>query len=693
MAPERMNGGRGDLRSDIYSLGATLYSIAAGGYLFEGLGTGPDSYMNWRWHHAKETPRPLTDRVPGFPTALWSILERCLLKDPDRRYGSYEELLQDLTAIRRQLPVPGESADFLEETTLDRVRGRRGSILRKAVAAFGIMAVLVFVFFLADPFKGRPEPRPNPPVASKPEAPIIEASPPPKSAEIPAAPKESPPREPEAVPTPPPPPAPVPLEKRLASYSPTADEISLVGALMDLFAAHRQELLSRSYDPMLTEIAALERDRLGLRPDGPIPSEKEYSARHVRAARDLVLQARGAVQARLNAILSEKGRIALKLADGGSASGSIAGEAPGSIRLQDGGGKEFAVPLSKIASEEFLSADAPSPVRVSVQGLSLEPGRTLGEVLGLGESAGELVFSLPVLVRLGRLEAEDRIKSAIRPGAQQPDGKQALAALASLAANAPRVLGFYRALDAEFKAAAREEEALRAFLASQYSRVLASFEGTLCHLPAAQLLLERFERDLGVGAEELMAGTGFVDFGWKLRPTEADEKKKRGYLRRDPFEDAIILADPVGPRHFLMEEGVPQAPEGVLVRFRFEPQGTSPDSSEWRFPLVTGGGGGVYLKLQARKIALYRPVFSLEGQDEELAASKLPAGQNDRTLVLVPGESGFLHVYLDGALAFSRPLKEAAIPRALGFTVLGAQLTIKKVTVKKSPASTQENPK
>ncbi len=722
MAPERTNGKRGDLRSDIYSLAATFYSVAAGGYLFEGIGKDPDTYMNWRWHHNKETPKPLTERVPGFPTALWSIIERGLAKDPEERYQTYDDLLRDLAAVRKELSPDDEVPEAL---TISPGRGARSPRrLRLVGFALALLATLILAIGGVNAWRRISKPAthgavakgdesPKAPVAlresdgiKEPE-PLLPAAEPAKKAGETSETSKAPVRG--AAPETPAPAKAELLSRRLAAYVPSPGETALVRELMDLISAHRQELLSRSYDPVLSKIADLERERLGLRSLDPIPPENEYSARHVRAARDLATLAGSVARTRLKNILSSKDTVSLRLVDGSVVAGRVVGSEPGAIRLRDDGGKENRVQFSNLAREDFQNEGADSSAPLAFLGLSGAAGRILGDILDLRDSADDLVFWVPILVRLARMKAEDDARAAVLRAREillqnpkenlaeihPPEFETAFQGAKTLSERAPGVLGVYRYLGPEFDAARREDEGLRALLGSQYSRILASWEGTLSYPVAAEFLLARFESELGLGFQELIAGTGFIDYGWKLWPQEDDEQKKRDYVRRDPDQDAVVLSDRIGPRHFIMDEGVLGAPEGVLVRFRFEvfPGGRSP---EWRIPLLAEPESRPYLRLDAGSIGLYRPAFAKETTDEKLATaevSALAAQEKYRTLVLVRGESGLLHVYLDGKLLFSRSLKEAAIPKALSLTVFGGTLTIKNVKVKKSPEAPKENEK
>ncbi|GAB4143067.1 MAG: hypothetical protein Fur0037_10600 [Planctomycetota bacterium] len=86
MAPEMLRR-RGDARSDIYSLGVILYECLTGDVPFRG-----DSEWEVLKKHESEEPR----YPDGLTAEHRRILERCLAKDPERRYATAADLLRDL---------------------------------------------------------------------------------------------------------------------------------------------------------------------------------------------------------------------------------------------------------------------------------------------------------------------------------------------------------------------------------------------------------------------------------------------------------------------------------------------------------------------------------------------------------------------------------------------------------------------
>jgi serine/threonine-protein kinase len=95
MAPEVIMGRPADVRSDVYSFGATLYYALSGRLPFT-----DDNQLSLFEAHLSREPEPL-DRVSPRPVpgAMQRLVERCMAKAPGERYGSTQELLEALRAV------------------------------------------------------------------------------------------------------------------------------------------------------------------------------------------------------------------------------------------------------------------------------------------------------------------------------------------------------------------------------------------------------------------------------------------------------------------------------------------------------------------------------------------------------------------------------------------------------------------
>lgn len=94
MAPEQLQGGHVDTRTDIFALGLVLYEMATGVNPFAG-----SSASSTIANILKDVPESVTHRNPTVPVRIEAIIQKCLRKDPDDRYPSARALLSDLTRI------------------------------------------------------------------------------------------------------------------------------------------------------------------------------------------------------------------------------------------------------------------------------------------------------------------------------------------------------------------------------------------------------------------------------------------------------------------------------------------------------------------------------------------------------------------------------------------------------------------
>ena len=100
-SPEQARGGYSDAKSDIYSIGITLFEMVTGRVPFDGETTVAIAIK----HIQEEMPSPRV-YVPEIPVSVEQIIFKCTQKNPDRRYQNVSELMQDL---KHSLISPNEN--------------------------------------------------------------------------------------------------------------------------------------------------------------------------------------------------------------------------------------------------------------------------------------------------------------------------------------------------------------------------------------------------------------------------------------------------------------------------------------------------------------------------------------------------------------------------------------------------------
>lgn len=150
IAPERLNCEPEDFRSDIYSLGGTLFHAIAGRPPFEAESAGLVALKQ-----IKSQPVSLEAFAPDVAPETAYVINRMLEKNPDDRYASYAELIEHLEFARSKvLEQAGRPAGTKREVVkVETSRTKLYVALISIAAALLLLGAGVWLFFSSD----RPE--------------------------------------------------------------------------------------------------------------------------------------------------------------------------------------------------------------------------------------------------------------------------------------------------------------------------------------------------------------------------------------------------------------------------------------------------------------------------------------------------------------------------------------------------------
>lgn len=111
MSPEQIRGARDvTIRSDIFSLGVTLYELATGHVCFQG-----ESDFNIMEKIVRAEFVPPEVAHPGIEHRLAAVIRQAMNQDPEQRFGSCEEFAAALVAEARPEPLPEPVPEVREE--------------------------------------------------------------------------------------------------------------------------------------------------------------------------------------------------------------------------------------------------------------------------------------------------------------------------------------------------------------------------------------------------------------------------------------------------------------------------------------------------------------------------------------------------------------------------------------------------
>ena len=146
MAPEQLEGREVDARTDIFAFGGVVYEMATGKRAFTG-----KSQASLIGAILKDNPPPISSIQPMAPPALDRVVRKCLAKDPDERWQSAHDLMDEL----RWIAEAGSSAGIPPAVGAERKKRERIAWLALTVLLFVTALTLGIAYYWRTPVEVR----------------------------------------------------------------------------------------------------------------------------------------------------------------------------------------------------------------------------------------------------------------------------------------------------------------------------------------------------------------------------------------------------------------------------------------------------------------------------------------------------------------------------------------------------------
>lgn len=144
LSPEQARGLPADARSDLFSFGVVLYEMATGTLPFDA-----ETPLGLLEQIRDEEPRPFEPRDPALPQEYVSVVSRLLQKQPEKRYGSADEVVAALAAVETNDRPSRFGTTLRERSTTFRTRPSRRHLVTVSAAGLVLAVASVAAYFVA----------------------------------------------------------------------------------------------------------------------------------------------------------------------------------------------------------------------------------------------------------------------------------------------------------------------------------------------------------------------------------------------------------------------------------------------------------------------------------------------------------------------------------------------------------------